>query len=331
MRLSQSPGLADVAGLTLRRTRLNPHLRELTREVRVSREQLVQPLFVVDELRRREAVPGIDNVYRDTSDSLLTQIEADLENGITKFLLFGVPAAKQVAPFDFGFTAAEIAAVKHRFGDALWLAADVCLCSHTAHGHCGVLNENHDYVRNDATVAELARAAVAYAAAGADCVAPSDMMDGRVAAIRSALDDGGLQQAAIMSYAAKFASAFYGPFRDAAQSAPGADEPLQDRSTYQLDPGRPADALASARRDAQEGADILIVKPALPYLDILAKLRDAIPERPRAAYQVSGEQSAIDALAANGLADRDAVQRESWTAMVRAGANVIITYAARRR
>ncbi|UCG73422.1 MAG: porphobilinogen synthase [Chromatiales bacterium] len=323
--------MADVARLTLRRTRLNPHLRELAREVRVSREQLVQPLFVVDELHRREAVTGIDDVYRETADSLLVQIEADLERGVTKFLLFGVPAEKQSAAFDFDFTASQLAAVKRRFGDALWLAADVCLCSHTAHGHCGVLNEAHDYVRNDATVAELARAAVSYSQAGADCVAPSDMMDGRVAAIRAALDDGGQERTAIMSYAAKFASAFYGPFRDAADSAPAADEPLPDRTSYQLDPGRPADALASARRDASEGADILIVKPGLPYLDILAKLRDAIPERPRAAYQVSGEQAAIDALAGQGLARRDAVQQESWTAMVRAGANAIITYAARRQ
>jgi len=319
-----------MAALTLRRTRLNPHLRELTREVRVSREQLVQPLFVVETLREREAVPGIDAVYRDTNDSLLAQIETDLANGITKFLLFGIPADKQTPPFNFDFTAAQITAVKRHFGDALWLATDVCLCSHTTHGHCGVLNESHDYLRNDATVAELALAGVAYAEAGADCVAPSDMMDGRVAAIRAALDAAGMERAAIMSYAAKFASAFYGPFRDAADSAPGENEPLQDRASYQLDPGRPADALASARRDSQEGADILIVKPGLPYLDILAQLRDAIPERPRAAYQVSGEQAAIDTLAANGLAERDAVQRECWTAMVRAGANMIISYAARR-
>ena len=319
-----------MAGLTLRRTRLNPHLRELAREFRVSREQLVQPLFVVESLATREAVPGIDAVHRDTSDSLLTQVEADLASGVTKFLLFGVPADKQEAPFNFDFTAARVADVKRRFGDALWLATDVCLCSHTAHGHCGMLNESHDYVRNDATVAELARAALAYAEAGADCVAPSDMMDGRVGAIRAALDAAGLERTAIMSYAAKFASAFYGPFRDAAESAPAADEPLQDRTSYQLDPGRPADALASARRDAQEGADILIVKPGLPYLDILAALRDAIPDRPRAAYQVSGEQAAIDALAAKGLATREAMQRESWTAMLRAGANAIITYAARR-
>lgn len=319
-----------MAKLTLRRTRLNPHVRELTRDVRVSREQLVQPLFVVEGLSRREAVPGIDAVFRDTCDSLLAQVEADLEQGVSKFLLFGVPGSKQAPPFSFDFVADQVRAVKQRFGDALWLATDICLCSHTTHGHCGILNEKHDYVENSATVTELAAAAAACADAGTDCVAPSDMMDGRVAAIRSRLDGAGKEQTVIMSYAAKFASSFYGPFRDAAESAPGPNEPLRDRCTYQLDPARPADALASARRDADEGADILIVKPGLPYLDILSQLRAAIPERPRAAYQVSGEQAAIDALAAAGLADRQAAQQESWTAMVRAGANAIISYAARR-
>jgi porphobilinogen synthase len=316
--------------LSLRRTRLNPHLRELTREFRVSREQLVQPLFVVDGLARREAVAGMDDVYRESPDSLLNQIEADLSAGISKFLLFGIPAQKHATAMDFDFCAAQIAAIKLRFGDAIWLATDVCLCSHTNHGHCGLLNEAGDYVDNEATVAVLAKAALAYAQAGADCVAPSDMMDGRVAAIRSSLDNQGLDRTAIMSYAAKFASAFYGPFREAAQSTPSPGNVLTDRRSYQLDPARPADALASAQRDADEGADILIVKPALPYLDILSGLRDRVPNRPRAAYQVSGEQAAIDLLAANGLADREAAQQESWLACLRAGANMIITYAARR-
>jgi len=319
-----------MARLSLRRTRLNRHLRELTREFRVSREQLIQPLFVVDGLSRREAVAGMDDVYRESPDSLLRQIEADLYVGISKFLLFGVPANKHVTPEDFDFCAAQIAAIKSRFGDTIWLATDVCLCSHTNHGHCGLLNAAGDYVDNEATVALLAKAALAYAQAGADCVAPSDMMDGRVAAIRSNLDNQGLDRTAIMSYAAKFASAFYGPFRDAAESAPAPDNALTERTSYQLDPARPADALASAQRDANEGADILIVKPALPYLDILSALRDRVPDRPRAAYQVSGEQAAIDLLAANGLADRDAAQQESWLACLRAGANMIITYAARR-
>jgi porphobilinogen synthase len=319
-----------MAELTRRRLRLNPHVRALSRDVRLHREQLIQPLFVVEGLDERQKVPGIDRVYRDTRETLITQIEADIAVGISKFLLFGVPAEKQQDHFEYQFTADCIAQVKRHFGDSLWLATDVCLCSHTSHGHCGILNERQDYVRNDATVAELQRAALTYAQAGADCVAPSDMMDGRVAAIRQALNEADLEQVVIMSYAAKFASAHYGPFREAAESAPAADMPLADRCSYQLDPARPADAVASAQRDADEGADILIVKPGLPYLDILAQLRARIPECPRAAYQVSGEQAAIDALAAQGLGDRDALQQESWTSMVRAGATAIISYAARR-
>ena len=319
-----------MAGLTRRRTRLNRHLRELVREVRVSRDQLVQPLFVAEGLQEREAVAGLDGVYRDTADTLLAQIDADLKHGLSKFLLFGVPARKQEPPFNFDFPAAQAHAIKSRFGGDLWLAVDVCLCSHTTHGHCGILNERHDYVENAATVSELAAAAAAFAEAGADCVAPSDMMDGRVAAMRSTLDSSGYEQTTIMSYAAKFASAFYGPFRDAAESAPAAGIKLTDRNTYQLDPARPADALASARRDAAEGADMLIVKPGLPYLDVIAQLREAIPELPRVAYQVSGEQASLDALAAAGLGDSQALQQESWIAMVRAGANAIISYAARR-
>lgn len=318
-----------MAGLTLRRTRLNRQLRELTRSVRVHREQLIQPLFVVDGLRQREPVSGLEQVWRETGDSLLAQIESDLAAGTSKFLLFGVPAEKHEHDFDHGFTAAQIASIKQRFGSDVWLAVDVCLCSHTRHGHCGILNDEGDYVRNDATVVELARAALEFAEAGADCVAPSDMMDGRVAAIRKALDDNALERTAIMSYAAKFQSNFYGPFRNAAASAPAADNRLRDRASYQLDPARPDDALASARRDAAEGADILMVKPGLPYLDVLARLTAEIPT-PWAVYQTSGEQAALDLLAREGLVKSEAAQLETWTAFVRAGANAVITYAARR-
>jgi len=317
-----------MAPLSLRRTRLNPLTRELTREVRVHREQLIQPLFVVDGLEQRESVPGLQAVFRDTPDTLLRQIEQDLEHGINKFLLFGVPREKRQSGFDHAFTAARIDAVKHRFGNDLWLGVDVCLCSHTTHGHCGVLNDGGDHVRNDATVAELAAAAGVYAEAGADCVAPSDMMDGRIAAIRKVLDTTH-EQTLIMSYAAKFHSNFYGPFRLAADSAPAHDTALRDRATYQIDPARPGDAWLSAARDNMEGADILMVKPGLPYLDVLAKLSAAIP-KPWAVYQTSGEQSAIDLLADRDLMRGNAAQHETWTAFARAGAAMIITYAARR-
>ncbi len=318
-----------MAPLSLRRLRLSPHIRDLTREVRVHPEQFIQPLFVVDGIANREAVPGLDDVFRETSDTLISQIEHDLENGINKFLLFGVPAEKRQAGFDHAFTAARIEAVKQRFGADLWLGVDVCLCSHTTHGHCGILNDAGDHVVNDATVEELAAAARTFAEAGADCVAPSDMMDGRIKAIREALRCSGHDDTLIMSYSAKFHSSFYGPFRLAAGSAPAGDTALKDRATYQIDPARPGDALLSSERDDAEGADILMVKPGLPYLDVLADLSTRIP-KPWAVYQTSGEQAAIDLLAKHDLLRRDVAQRETWIAFVRAGASMIISYAARR-
>lgn len=318
-----------MAALSLRRNRDNRHIRELTREVRLHVEQFIQPLFVVEELREREAIPGLHDVHRDTGTTLLRQIEADLAQGITKFLLFGVPARKQDRDFSHAVTVDNIAAIRRRFGSDIWLAVDVCLCSHTTHGHCGILNDSRDHLQNDASVSALAAAALQFAQAGADCVAPSDMQDGRVAAIRTALDQAGLERPAIMSYAAKFNSAFYGPFRLAADSAPGSDLPLRDRATYQIDPARPGDALLCAERDAAEGADILMVKPGLPYLDVLALLSAHIP-KPWAVYQTSGEQAGIDLLAERGLTDPVRAQLESWTAFTRAGASMIISYAARR-
>ncbi len=309
--------------------RLSQHARELSRRFRVHAEQLVQPLFVVEGLTERENVDGLVDVYRDTPSSLLRQIETDLSCGINKFLLFGVPRDKQEKNFTYRFTTSQIASIKKEFGQDLWLAADVCLCAQTSHGHCGVLNDERDYVDNAASVAELARAALEYAQAGTDCVAPSDMMDGRVAAIRTALDEADREQTIIMSYAAKFQSNFYGPFRQAAESTPRGSGVLTDRASYQLDPGRADDARRSAVRDAREGADILMVKPALPYLDILTKLSAAI-DQPWAVYQTSGEQAGIDLSAAAGLLDAARAQTETWTACLRAGASMIISYAARR-
>lgn len=318
-----------MGGLSLRRLRRGPAVRELCREVDVTAGRMIQPLFVVEGLARPEPVPGLRDVHRDTADSLAARVEADLAAGTAKFLLFAVPAAKRERGFDHRFAAAQVAALRRRFGPAIWLAVDVCLCSHTTHGHCGILDDAREHVDNGASVEALAAAAAEYAAAGADCVAPSDMMDGRVAAIRAALDDRGLEATAIMSYAAKFHSAFYGPFRAAAESAPAQDGALRDRATYQLDPARPSDALLSALRDEREGADILMVKPGLPYLDVLASLSQRIP-RPWAAYQTSGEQAALELLAREGLGDAARLQAESWTALRRAGATMIITYAARR-
>lgn len=321
-----------MAGLTLRRLRDHPRLRHALHEVRPDPAQFVQPLFVVEGLREREAVPGLREVWRDTPGSLIRQVEQDLEAGVGAFLLFGVPARKHERNFEHDFTAAQIESIKARFGNALWLAADVCLCSHTTHGHCGILDHEHAHVRNEESVAALVDEALRFAAAGADAVAPSDMMDGRVAAIRDALDAGGRERTVLLSYAAKFHSAFYGPFRVAADSAPkasGGDIALRDRASYQIDPARPRDALQSAFRDAAEGADILMVKPGLPYLDVLAALSAEI-SLPWAVYQTSGEQAGLDLAADAGLADAARAQVETWTAFVRAGANLIISYAARR-
>ena len=318
-----------MAPLSLRRTRLNRHVRELTRDVRLHEEQMIQPLFVVDGIREAEPIIGLEAVFRDSTETILRQMDADLENGISKFLLFGIPRDKHETEFDHAFTGEQITRIKQRFGADIWLATDVCLCSYTTHGHCGVLNENGDQVLNDGTVGKLANAARIYAEAGADCVAPSDMMDGRVAAIRTTLDSGGFDQTLIMSYSAKFHSNFYGPFRDAADSAPAAENKLTDRASYQLDPARSADALRCAQRDDAEGADILMVKPGLLYLDVLASLSARIA-KPWAIYQTSGEQAAIDILANQRLLNPNSAQRETWQAFVRAGASMIISYAARR-
>ena len=318
-----------MAGLTLRRLRGSAAVRQLTRQIRPHPEQFIQPHFVVEGLTEREQAPGLPGVYRETADSLLEQLEVDLRRGADKILLFGVPQDKRESDFHAEFVAQQLHSIKRAFGDDLWCAVDVCLCSATTHGHCGVLAAKHERVDNRGTVAELTRLALAYAESGADCVAPSDMMDGRVGAIRQRLDEAGYEHTVLMSYASKFKSSFYGPFREAAESAPRATHgPLSDRASYQLDPARPDDALLSARRDAQEGADILMVKPGLPYLDILSRLSTEL-SLPLAVYETSGEYAAMALLAREGLADQADVQQEIWTAFVRAGASIIISYAAR--
>lgn len=316
------------ASLTYRRLRANPHVRELTADVHVSHQQMIQPLFVSESLRESEAVPGLTGTHRDTPQSLLNQVEADLKNGVTKFLLFASPAAKATHTFDHSFLRTQISALKKQFGDDIWLAADVCLCASTTHGHCGILNDAMDHVMNPASTTALAQMALECARAGADCVAPSDMMDGRVAAIRAALDANDCARTVLMSYSAKFTSAFYGPFRIAQDSAPDKEIKLQDRKTYQMDFRRANDALVCSLRDADEGADILMVKPAVHYLDVLKTLSAEIP-LPFAAYYVSGEHAMVEAAAAQGWVNAAAAHVETWHAIRRAGASIIITYAAR--
>ena len=321
--------MSESIPLTLRRLRQDEHVRALTREIHVRLDQLIQPCFVAEGTGAAEAVPGLTAVMQETPDSLLRQTEADLRAGVRAFLLFGVPRARAARQIDWSFTAGQIRALKARFGKDIWLAADVCLCSSTPHGHCGVLNAEGDHLDNNASVQELTAAALAYAQAGADCVAPSDMMDGRVGAIRRALDANGLERTVLMSYAVKFQSTLYGPFRVAADSAPKTQSALRDRASYQLDPARPGDAWLCAERDVAEGADILMVKPGLPYLDLLRDLSRAI-RKPWAVYHVSGEFAALEALAEKGLAARAALHREVLTAFKRAGASMIITYGARQ-
>jgi porphobilinogen synthase len=313
---------------TNRRIRSGPIVRNLVKTVSLDVSKLIQPLFVVEGIRERESVPGLTGVYRDTPETLLRQVAQDLEKGVKSFLLFGVPGAKAERNFDSSFTAGQIRALKKEFGDRIFLAVDVCLCSSTTHGHCGILNDSHDHVQNAESVAALAEAALEYARAGADCVAPSDMMDHRIRAIRETLDQNGFQRTLLMSYSAKFHSGFYGPFRVAADSAPKGELKLKDRATYQIDPANPSDAFRSSERDWNEGADILMVKPGLPYLDVIRDLTSRIP-LPWAVYEVSGEFAAIELMAEKGLMDAKRAHLESWTAFFRAGAQMVITYGAR--
>ncbi len=311
-----------------RRLRLNPITRSLTQEVSISVSKLIQPLFVVEGIKDRETIPGLTGVYRDTPETLLKQVEKDLEKGVKSFLLFGVPGTKSDKSFHYDFTANQLSNLKKRFGSDIFLSVDVCLCSYTTHGHCGILNDAHDHVVNGPSVKALADAALSYAQAGADCVAPSDMMDHRIRAIRETLNQHHLHQTLIMSYSAKFHSGFYGPFRAAANSAPKGEVKIKDRASYQIDPGNPSDAYRSSLRDSEEGADILMVKPGLPYLDVLKDLSSRIP-LPWAVYEVSGEFAAIELMAEKGLIDGRRAHLESWTAFFRAGAQIVITYGAR--
>lgn len=313
--------------LNQRRLRTDTHIRELTASVKLSYKSFIQPLFVDEALSAPREVEGMNNVQVDTIESVLFTIEQDLKNGISKFLLFPVPAHKKDNNFDFSFVSNLIKKIKSTFGETVWIAADVCLCSYTSHGHCGILNDDHSKLMNSKTVDVLAQYASVLANAGSDCIAPSDMMDGRIAAIRNKLDALGFETVSIMSYAAKFSSQFYGPFRDACHSAPNT-KGLQNRKSYQLCPFNINDALASAIRDEKEGADILMVKPAALYTDVITRVKQQTL-KPVAAYHVSGEYAAIEALAEKGLVNREAAHLEVWAALQRSGADIIISYASR--
>jgi len=284
-------------------------------------------LFVDEAITEPRAVKGLNNVEVDTALSVLHTIEEAIKTGATKFLLFPVPARKKENDFDFSFASSVIRSIKENFDNDVWIASDLCLCSYTSHGHCGILNDDHSKLINHKTVDVLSKYAMQLATAGADCIAPSDMTDGRIASIRTSLDALNFDTVSIMSYSAKFSSQFYGPFRDACHSAPNTNG-LKNRKTYQLSPLNINDAIASSLRDEKEGADILMVKPAALYTDVIAKLKQQTL-KPIAAYHVSGEYAAIESLAEKGLVNREAAHLEVWTALTRAGADIIISYAAK--
>ena len=309
----------------LRRLRTSEAMRALVRETRLSPDMFVLPLFVCEgEGVRREvsSMPGVCNL---SVDEAVREATAAKSDGIRSVLLFGLPEHKD----DIGSSAYDpeapvqsaVRAIKAGVPDML-VMTDVCLCEYTDHGHCGIVIDEE--IANDQTVEQLVRAAVSHAAAGADIVAPSDMMDGRVGAIRQALDERSLENVAIVSYAAKYCSAFYGPFREAAASAPQ----FGDRRSHQMDPANALEALREVEQDIAEGADIVMVKPALPYLDVITRVKERFGF-PTAAYQVSGEYAMLKAAARNGWIDERRAMLESLTAIRRAGADIIITYYAR--
>ncbi len=322
-----------------RRLRRTEALRRLVRETTLAPDDLIWPLFVVPGKKVRNPVKSMPGVFQLSADELVAEAQAGYEAGVRSVILFGVPEKKDelgTGAWDpEGVVPRAVRALKERV-PGLVVMTDVCMCEYTDHGHCGVLKApraggpGQDLgVDNDATLPLLAKEAVAHAKAGADVVAPSDMMDGRVAAIRAALDAEGLVDVPIMSYAAKYAGAFYGPFRDAAESAPreGAGIP-KDRKGYQMDPGNWREALREVALDVAEGADLLMVKPAVPYLDIVRLIRDR-HDLPLAAYHVSGEYAMIKAAAERGWIDEERVVLETLTCIRRAGADLVLTYCAK--
>lgn len=308
-----------------RRLRQNSAVRNLVKETHIQLQKLVYPMFVVPGHNLIEEIEAMPGIFRYSVDRLIEEAQQVLELGISSILLFGSPREKTTdareAWSDDGIVSEAVRSLKAKL-PSLYIITDVCLCAYTEDGHCGVVSE--DVVLNDESLILLAKTAVAHARAGADMVAPSDMMDGRVAAIRQALDGQGFSQIPVMSYSIKYASAFYGPFREAADSAPS----FGDRNSYQMDPANREEASREAALDIEEGADILMVKPALAYLDIIREVKDNFGY-PLAAYNVSGEYSMVKAAAERGWIDERRVVEEIVTSILRAGADIVITYFAK--
>ena len=306
-----------------RRLRKNPIIREMIAETRLNKDMFIYPYFVVPGKKVMEKIDAMPGIHHFSVDELLKDVEKGLRTGINKILLFGVGEEKtKDASSSFSnnsIVAKAVRELKKKFGEELYVITDVCVCAYTTHGHCGILDG--DRVHNDSSVEVIAKMALAHAQAGADMVAPSDMMDGRVIAIRELLDKNKLEDTAIMSYASKFASAYYGPFREAADSSPQKG----DRKSYQMDLRNAKEALREALLDESEGADILMVKPALAYLDVISTLR-ANTLLPVACYNVSGEYSMVKAAAQKGWIDEQKIVMENMHAFARAGAGIIISY-----
>lgn len=306
-----------------RRLRKNPIVREMVAETRLSKDMFIYPYFIVPGTGVKHAIDAMPGVHHFSIDTLIQDVENGLKYGINKIMLFGVGDEKsedaRSAYHDHSLVPTAVRALKKQFGDDLYVVTDVCVCSYTTHGHCGIMHD--DYVQNDATVELIAKMALTHAQAGADLLAPSDMMDGRILAIRNLLDSNGYVNTGIMSHATKFASAYYGPFREAADCAPSKG----DRKAYQMDFRNGKEALRESLIDESEGADILMVKPALAYLDVIADLKQQC-DVPIACYNVSGEFAMIKAAAEKGWIDEQKVVMETMYAFARAGASVITTY-----
>ncbi|NOY70664.1 MAG: porphobilinogen synthase [Deltaproteobacteria bacterium] len=305
-----------------RRMRQNSSFRRMIRETRLSVDNLIMPFFAVNGKNVSEPIPSMPGQYHLSVDNIVKQAKKAKNLGIPAILLFGIPESKNPlgtrAYAKDGIVARAVAAVKNKCPD-IAVITDVCLCQYIDHGHCGMVDKG--IIENDASLDLLARIAISHANAGADMVAPSDMMDGRVGFIRESLDDQGFSHIPIMSYAAKYCSSFYGPFREAADSSPK----FGDRRTYQMDPANAVEAIREVALDVEEGADIIMVKPALAYLDIISRVREEF-DLPVAAYNVSGEYSMIKAAQKMGWVDGDRVMMETLTAIRRAGADMILTY-----
>lgn len=306
----------------LRRLRVSETMRNMVRETRIDKSDLVYPVFVIEGENIKNPIDSMPGIYQYSIDRIDEELDRIAEAGVSAILIFGIPAHKDEvgseAYNDEGVTQRAIRHIKKRMPKLL-VIADVCLCEYTSHGHCGLVCEGE--ILNDETLPLLAKMSVSLAKAGADVIAPSDMMDGRVAAIRAALDENGCKNTMLMAYSAKFASGFYGPFREAAHSAPS----FGDRRTYQMDPANRREAIRECFSDIEEGADVIMVKPALAYLDVVREVTDRT-DYPLAAYNVSGEYAMVKAAAANGWIDERRIVMEIMTGIKRAGAKIIITY-----